>query len=407
MTQIDSTGPGYAALLRTPGALAFMIPGLIGRMPIGMAGLGIVMLVASVTGSYGLAGAVSAGGALAYALAAPRVAGLADRLSQRRVLRPQVAVHAASTVALVLCAQLHAPLWTLFIAGGLTRASMPSLGSMVRSRWSHLLRGTSLLQTAFSLESIADELIFICGPVMVTVLATQLLPSAGVVAATALSVLGVALLTAQRRTEPVPDPSRRSTGGALRTPGLLMFVLVHICLGAMFVAVDLASLAFAREHGNGALAGPMLAVYGVGSAVGGIWFGARRWLAALDRRFLVSLTAMVAGAAPFWLAPNPWWLMAALFAAGLGIAPTLVCEYTIVDVIVPAGRKAEGMTWLTSASGLGASIGAPWAGHLIDNTGSSTGFLVAFAFGLAALLVAVSYRRRLAGLVSAGTSTSI
>jgi predicted MFS family arabinose efflux permease len=397
---------GYLATLRTPGALGFMVPGLIGRMPIGMAALGIVLLVSATTGSYGSAGAVSAGGALAYAVLAPRISGLTDRYGQRRVLRPQVALHALFTVALVLCAVAHAPLWTLFLTGGLTRASMPSIGSMVRSRWSHVLKGSPLLRTAFSLESIADELIFISGPVLATVLATQVLPAAGVVASAALSVIGVVFFTAQRGTEPPAHPRERGQGGVLRTPGLWMFLVVFACNGAMFVVIDIATLAFARQHGGTAMAGPMLSVWGVGSGVSAFWFGARSHRASLHTQFLVSLTAMVAGVAPLAFAPNQWWLMLALFGAGLGIAPTLVCAYAIVEEIVPAASKAEGMTWLTSASGLGTAIGAPFAGHLIDLHGAAAGFGVAAGFGALSLLVAYAYRTRLAAILERRSATA-
>jgi MFS family permease len=149
--------------LRTPGALAFAIPGVIGRMPMAMLSLSVVLLLTSVTGSYGIAGAVSASGALLYAIVTPRVARLADRHGQARVLRPQVTVFAAAIAALALCAATRAPVWAPAVAGALSRAAMPSLGPVVRSRWSSLLAGTTLLDAAFSLEGIADELIFIAG----------------------------------------------------------------------------------------------------------------------------------------------------------------------------------------------------------------------------------------------------
>ena len=49
----------YVHLMRRPGAGAFFAAGILGRMPISMIGLGIVILIAQASGSYGLAGAVS------------------------------------------------------------------------------------------------------------------------------------------------------------------------------------------------------------------------------------------------------------------------------------------------------------------------------------------------------------
>jgi MFS family permease len=246
--QAGAAGSGlarYRDALRTQGALAFAMPGVVGRMPMAMLSLALVMLLTDITGSYGIAGAVSATGALLYAAVTPRVARLADRYGQARVLRPQVAVFAGATAALAACAMDRAPVWVLFVTGGLSRATMPSLGPMVRTRWSRLLAGSALLDAAFSLEGIADELIFITGPVLVAALATDLGPVAGVLVTAALSVAGVLGLAGQRRSEPPPAPVTRAQVPALRSPCLRVLAGTGTCLGALFVAVDLATIAFA------------------------------------------------------------------------------------------------------------------------------------------------------------------
>ena len=179
---IQEAGSGlarYRDVLRTPGALGFAIPGVVGRMPMAMLSLALVILISAVTGSYALAGSVSAAGAVAYAVVTPRAARLADRYGQARVLRPQAIVFAAAAVALAACATTRAPVWTLAVTGVLSRAAMPALGPMVRSRWSQLLGGTPLLDAAYSLEGIADELIFITGPVLVASLAASATPAPG------------------------------------------------------------------------------------------------------------------------------------------------------------------------------------------------------------------------------------
>ena len=204
-------GNPFLDVLARPGALRFSAAGFVGRMPMSMFGLGTILLIASVTGRYGLAGIVAAAGSVGYAACAPLAARLADRFGQRRVLRPLAVFFAASTAALIGCAELRAPLWALLITGGLAGASMPSLGSMVRARWSALLGDSPLLHTAFSLESVADEAIFVIGPAVVTLLATEVYPAAGVAVAAVACVTGTLLLAAQRRTEP---PARTRRPGA-------------------------------------------------------------------------------------------------------------------------------------------------------------------------------------------------
>ncbi|MBO0774177.1 MAG: MFS transporter, partial [Actinobacteria bacterium] len=52
----------YLEILRLPGALGFSLAGFFGRMPMSMFALGTVLLVAAVTGRYGVAGLVAAAG---------------------------------------------------------------------------------------------------------------------------------------------------------------------------------------------------------------------------------------------------------------------------------------------------------------------------------------------------------
>jgi hypothetical protein len=397
--QVRTAGSGiarYRDTLRTPGALAFAIPGVVGRMPMAMLSLALVMLVTAVTGSYAIAGAVSATGALAYAAVTPRAARLADRYGQARVLRPQVIVFAVATAALGACAASRAPVWALFVTGGLSRATMPSLGPMVRSRWSRLLGGSALLDAAFSLEGIADELIFITGPVLVVALAVGVTPVAGVLVTAALSVVGVAGLAGQRRTEPPPAPAMRVGGGVLRNRGVRALIGTHTCLGALFVAVDLATVAFARQHGDPAAAGPLIGLYGLGSAIAGVWYGTRRWRASQATRLTVALAATVLGVAPLAVMPGIWPMATAITAAGLGISATLASSYRVAAMAVPAGQRTEAMSWLTTAAATGTALGAPLAGHLIDLHGAPAGYLFAFAAGLTAVAIAVLRRRDLA-----------
>jgi predicted MFS family arabinose efflux permease len=362
----------------------------------GMLSLAQVMVIVAVTGRYGLAGAVSATGAVLFAVVTPRVAQYADRYGQARVLRPLASVFACTTAAFAVCAVTRAPVWTLFVTGCLSRGTLPALGSMVRSRWSELLPGSALLHAAFSLEGIADEIIFISGPVLVVALATHFQPVTGVLVTAALSVAGVVGLTRQRRTEPPAAARSSSRGSALRSRGLRVLIGMHVGLGATFATVDLATVAFAQEHHATPLAGLLLGLYGLGSAVAGVWYGTRRWRAPQSSRLRAALAATVLGVAPLAVVPGVWWMAIAILIAGLGISATLISSYSIAEAVVPAGNRTEGMSWLTTAASVGTAVGAPIAGRLIDSHGAAAGYLFAFAVGLAALAVTMLWHRHLA-----------
>lgn len=396
LTQPQQASAGlrrYADVLRTPGALRFAVPGVIGRMPMGMLSIAQVMLIVSVTGRYGIAGIVAAAGAVLFAIVTPRIARLADSYGQAAVLRPLAFAFAVTSAAFLACAVTRAPDWALIATGALSRAAMPSLGPMVRSRWSQLLRGTDALESAFSLEGIADEVIFIAAPVLVVALVTGVHPVSGVLVTVLLAVAGVAGLTRHRRSEPVVSGVARRSGTVLRSAGLRVLIGVQVCLGTLFAAVDIATIAFAQEHGASALAGPLLALYGLGSAIAGVWYGARHWRVSQRARLRAALVATGVGVGPLAVMPGVAALAAGIFVAGLGISATLVSSYSIAERVVAAGQRTEGLSWLTTAASTGTAIGSALAGRLVDAHGAAAGFLFALAAGLAAIAtLVIGYR---------------
>ena len=385
----------YLEIFRIPGTRRFSAACFIGRMPMSMVGLGIILVVSASTGRYAIAGAVAATGSLCYAFVAPQIGRLTDRVGQGRVLLPVAAVFATGATAFIACAQLRAPLWTLFVTGAVFMSAMPPLGSMVRSRWSALLGDSPLLETAFSFESVADELIFVTGPALVTILATQVLPVAGIAVAAVLAVTGTVLLAGARSTEPRAMPRQHGDGRAIGTRGMAVIMVIFVGLGAMFGTIDLSTVAFATEHHAKPLAGLILGTYALGSATGGLWYGARRWRAPLHRRFLITLGGMIAGVAPIWALGSIPLLWGVIFVSGLSIAPTLIGGFSLIERKMPRGLLTEGMSLLSTAIGVGLAIGPPVSGRLIDAHGARWGYLFALGCGTVALAACLLGGRRL------------
>ena len=407
----------YVQLLRMPGALAFSAAGFVGRMSMSMYGLGTVLLIALLTGRYGMAGTVAAAGSVGYAVISPLVAQRADRLGQRQVLLAQAGVFALSCAAFITCVELLAPLWTLLVTGIIAGASMPSVGSMVRSRWSALVGSDrQRLHTAFALESVNDELIFVIGPALVTLLATQVTPASGIGAAAALCIAGTLLFAMQRGTEPraatrdprpgartPPEPRPAAGQGALarsrrfRLPaaGLATLAPAFLLIGAMFSSIDLGTVAFATELGHRAVAGLILGTYALGSAVGGLWYGSRHWRAPLGRRFTITAALTVLGVSSFWAVPGLLALDAVGFVAGLAISPTLMTGYALLERQAPPHRTTEAMAWLSSTISVGVAAGSAFAGHIIDAHGARWSFAFAAACGAAGVLICLAGHRRL------------
>jgi len=390
----------YAEIFRIPGAWRFSAAGVIGRMPMSMFGLGTVLLISAVTGKYGVAGTVSAVGSLGYAFTSPRIARLVDSHGQRRVLLPLLAVFAISTAVLIMTVELHLPTWAFFVPGAIAGSAMPSLGTLVRARWSVLLAGSPRLHAAFSFESVADELCFIVGPAAVTLLATEVFPASGVVVAALLCVLGTLWFAAQRGTEPAIHPPDRTAAGpagpgrarGAAAPGLIVLGPVYLLLGAMFVSIDLSTVAFAQHFGHKPLAGFILGTYALGSATGGIWYGSRQWRAPVEKRFALALSLTALGVATFWIQPNLITLTCVIYLCGLAIAPTLIAGFSLLEAQAKPGRRTEAMQWLSSSIAIGLAAGASVVGFVIDGHGPR------FGYGFAALCGAASAATCLTGL---------
>jgi MFS transporter len=386
----------YRELFAAPGGLAMSAAGLVARMPIAMVEIGIVILVAGATGSYGLAGAVSATYSLLQAFVAPLLSRLIDGLGQRRVVPPAVLVHAAALALLVVLAEEDAPSWSLFPVAGVMGSALPSVGSLVRARWTHLVAGTSRLHTAYAFESVVDEIIFVVGPVLTTVLATRVDRAAGLAAAGTFAVVGGGLFVAQRSTEPPASGVVRAAGRSVAVaPGMPAVLSTFCALGGVFGAMGVATIAFSGERGHVAAAGVVLGVYALGSLTAGIAYGALRWQAPLDRRLVVAVTAMGVGVVPLAFATSIGVLGALAFLAGLAISPSLIAGFGLAERLVPVSRLTEGLTWLSSALGVGVALGSALAGRVVDLADGQRAFLVPVGCWLAAGAVSTAGAGRL------------
>ncbi|MER6213729.1 MULTISPECIES: MFS transporter [unclassified Streptomyces] len=387
----------YRAIFAAPGTKAFSAAGLIGRLPISMVGVGILTMISELTGRYAMASALTGTLALAAAVMGPQVSRLVDQYGQRRVLRPATLVSVASVTALVFAAAYGLPDWTLFVFAAVA-GCVPSVGSMVRARWTELYREAPReLHTAYSFESVIDEVCFIFGPILAIGLSTTWFPEAGPVIAAGCLLAGVWLLTAQRATEPPPHPRDRDGkhSSALRSPGLQVLTATFVATGAIFGSIDVSTLAFAGEQGHKAAASFILAIWAAGSCLAGIVFGLLHLKGRMERRWVLGICAMAVSMIPLLLAGNLPFLAVALFVSGLAIAPTMITTMALIEAHVPRAKLTEGMTWISTGLAVGVAVGSSVTGLVIDAAGAQRGYVVSVSAGAAAAAVAFAGYRRL------------
>jgi predicted MFS family arabinose efflux permease len=354
-----------------------------------MVGLGTVLLVVGETGSYALAGTLAGVLALSFSIASPQWARAVDRRGQGVVLRLAVACYLVSGLAFALAVVLGGPHWAWFVLAVLTGASEPNIGALVRARWAHALDAEGR-RTAFAFESVVDEVVFVVGPPLVTLLATLIAAPAGFLTGLAIGVAGGAWLAVQRASEPpvqAPDPSGPSRRSALLTPTMLVVGVVYLAVGTVFGAMDVVVVGFARQEGAPAMAGLVLAAYAGGSLVAGLVYGVARLPGSLAARFVgCAVFFALAGQAVLTVGSLVLFLPVA-FLAGLAIAPVLVSGLSLVESRVPRTALTEALTWTNTGLTLGVTAGSALAGVAVDAWGAGTAFAVpAVAAGLAGVL---------------------
>jgi MFS family permease len=385
----------YLHVLRTPHAVPMVLAAFIGRLPLSMVGLGSVLLIASETGSYGFGGAVAAVGAVTTAIAGPVIGRLADDHGQRRVLLPVVVVFVASGFLFLFAVKEDWPRWLVFVGAGLGGACIPPVASMIRVRWTHLLRGTHRLPAALAMESVVDEFVFIVGPVLVTFLSTTGHSTSGVVTAFALATVGSLLFAAQRRTEPPPHPHEERSGrsSAMRTTGLRVLFVVGAAVGAILGTLEIALVAFADQEGAKALSGLLIAGLAAGSMVSGIGWGTVHWHTPLRVRLAAVLALLTVLTLPLVVVRDVWVMLPFVVIAGIAVSPSLISSFTLAEVLVPRAVVTEAFTWIGTAIALGVAVGSSVAGQVVDSAGANAAFLVATAAAaIAAVVVGFSQR---------------
>ncbi len=384
----------YVAVWRVPGAPMLLVVGTMARVGIGMITLALLLLVHRTTGSYASAAVASACYAIAGAALGPIWGRLADRFGPTRVLLVSGVTHPLALAVLLL---IHTgPLNWIYVAAAAAGATYPPLTAAIRGAWTSLTNpaGTfaPVRSAALAAETSMFELVFVVGPLLVALFVALADPALAIgfsAAATLAGTVALALSPAIRAQKPHPSTAPTTGLGPLRAPGFAALLACCAGLGAAFGASTVAIPAYAEAQGGAnpsTMAGVLIAVWSLGSAVGGLWFGTRAVRAALSRQFAWLLAAVAVSLLILPIMPGPIALGVALVIGGATIAPALTVENALVGRLAPGRMVNEAYTWMVtigvSASAFGSSIG----GLIVDHSGAGAAFVfagLAAAFGSA------------------------
>ncbi len=385
----------YLGVWQMPGGRVLLPVGIFARLGIGMTPLALLLLVEQATGRYAAAGLAGGVYALAGAAISPVAGRVADRIGPAPILLVTAVAHPLALVGLLLASRGGAAALPLIVAASaVAGATYPPLTAAIRRAWTDMTEvGTGqhgLRSAAMAAETSLFELVFVLGPMLVAafVVVTHDPASALVFAAVATFVgtVWIARLPVMRHRgrHAVEDAARGL--GPLRVGGFPALLLCVAALGIAFGAAGVIVPAYASSHGGGeGLGGVLLGVWGVGSAVGGIWFGTRRPAMALPKQFAWLLAAVSSSFLVLAFMPNPLYLGIALVVGGATIAPALTVETNLVGRIAPAAMLNEAYTWVVTVSVAGSAVGGAVAGTIVDQPG---GLPWAFVFAAGVLAVA-------------------
>jgi predicted MFS family arabinose efflux permease len=362
---------------------------ILARLPLAMLSIGLLVHAQHLTGSFAAAGVVTGVYAVALGVGGPVLGQLVDRRGQTSVLLASATVAAALLVGIAVQPVGASLAVLLALAAGIGLAE-PPIGACLRTQLPALLSDPSAVRAAYALEASVVELTFIFGPPLALCIGALWSTGAALAAGGIVLLLATTAFAAQpasRSWRPAPA-QRRPRGGSLRAPAMRTLVIVLIAVGVLLGAGEVAVVAAAKTLDSTTAAAPLLALWGVGSFVGGLLAARLGGGARTAAGLALVLGALTAGhLALIPAAGSVVALGGVLLLAGSTIAPTEATIYAMVDRATPAATMTEAFAWLATAMAVGGAVGAASAGLLVDRAGPTAGFALAAGGGALAVLI--------------------
>lgn len=380
----------YVEFIGQADVARLLIVALLARMPVGMVGFSMLMFLRESLGNFALAGSAVGINFVALAAAAPIQGRLIDRHGPRRLLWVTSVVQPMALLGVLASAKAHLAFPVIAASAAVAGAFASPITTLTRTLWRHRFERDEDRRIAFALDAVTIEINFTLGPALIA----AILATAGTTAAFCVGIGGVAAAVAIFMCSPALRYFRREPGvrrhllGPLTEPRLWILFVATFGLTMGFGFLEVGYPAYATGLGVPALAGVLLAVNSLGSALGGALYGGLHFKAPVERQFACALGLMVL---PLFLhaVVGPAALFALVaFLAGALIAPSIAAQSVLVSRLAPSHYAAEAFTWSSTfiVSGIGA--GMALGGQVVEGLGTRYAFACAAAIVAAVALVA-------------------
>ena len=244
---------------------------------------------------------------------------------------------------------------------------------VMRTVWSALVEDRGLLQAAYSLDGVAEELLYVAGPVITGVITVAAAPAAGLLVAAGLAVGGTGLFL---RSPALGRQQAAASGAPPRTPGpgprdagpgkaILAVALAAGSIGLCLGGLGLVIVAFSQARHDPAAVAWIEAALSAGSALGGLGYGAVAWRASAWRRLVLLAAGLAVVLLPAALSPDLVVLALLVGVAGVLVSPALSTAYVLADALAPPRARNRAGNWVSSGFNAGGSAGSALSGQLI------------------------------------------
>jgi len=371
----------YSAVLSRPGVARIMGSQLLARFAFGMMSLAIVLHIQQSFKSYAIAGIALGAETVGAAISGPIAGRVLSKFGPQRLIRILALL---SSTGLLVVAFEHTNAILVIAVCLIVGLTSPPIQQVARAVYPTLIKpkDTSHL---FSLDATLQELLWVFGPVLATMISATYSTTVSVVFMAGVQIVGTFLFSQNKELGVLKmESSKKRLGGVLKKPIVMANVLINLMLVASFGGAEVGTVAVLGIRD----AGVVIAVLSLGSIVGGFAFGHR---AKTKWALLKFVGVTTVGYLAVFLHPTDLiWITICWFVAGLGVAPAFATMASMISLSFKAGDSAEAYGWANTAQLLGYSGGAAIAGIIIDNLYPGAAWFVTLTAGSLATIAALA-----------------
>jgi MFS family permease len=370
----------YIDLFKRPGVAQVVWSQLLARFAMGMQTITFTIFLQQVFHNYTVPGLAIAASTVGGALSGP----ILGRWMATVGIRPIIFV---STILAPICMLLIGffPISEALVVfmSLMLGVCVPPIQPAARAVYPTLVETESQRNTLYSIDAILQEIIWILGPVLATLLiafTNTLLP---IIVMAVIQLGGGLWFVSLNRVHSAPIPrSTKPMGSVLKQKIVVYMIVVNLLFVASFAALEIGTVAAVGQK----QAGFVICMLSIGSVLGGLAFGHRvKSASALTKQLAIVL---IGDLLIFFNATSPFWLGACLFISGIGVATAFATMGAVIGKAVPLDDTTEVYGWIGSGQNIGYGFGAAVAGIVVDQLSSTHSLGLAASLDFLAMLVA-------------------